>query len=120
MIVGLHQNKNVMQTFEEYEREAAKTAIYPFKGSRSSAALSYTGLGLAGEAGEVAGKISKFIRDGELDKRKIALELGDTLWFLTACANELGYTLQDIAQMNYVKLSRRLEEGTLRGSGDTR
>ena len=120
MIVGLHQNKNVMQTFEDYEREAAKTAIYPGKGSGTGMALAYTALGLIGEAGEATEKIKKFIRDGNLDKRLVALELGDVLWYLTALANEVGYSLQDIAQMNYVKLSRRLEEGTLRGSGDTR
>ena len=100
-----------MKTFEEYEREAAKTAIYPGKGSGTGMALAYTALGLIGEAGEATEKIKKFIRDGTLDKRLVALELGD---------DEVGYTLQDIAQMNYVKLSRRLEEGTLRGSGDTR
>lgn len=85
----------------------------------------YTTLGLAGEAGEVANKVKKILRDsdGALDddsKRRIADELGDTLWYLTRTAVELGYSLEEIAAMNIQKLTDRNARGTIQGSGDIR
>lgn len=106
--------------FDEYETIIAETAVYPNAGSGSSMALAYTALGLTGEAGEFSEKVKKRIRDGVFDARLAAKELGDVLWYLTASAKELGYSLQDIAEMNMVKLLSRKERGTLHGSGDTR
>ncbi len=105
-------------TFNEYQRRASETSIYPLH-----AGLYYTALGLAGEAGEVAGKVSKVVRDdnGVLTEEKRAAimdELSDVLWFLGACATEAGYTLEEVAAHNLVKVYRRLLNGTLVGSGD--
>lgn len=85
----------------------------------------YPALGLAGEAGEVADKVKKVIRDkeGTLDyatRREIAFELGDVLWYLAREAEEMGYTLAEIATMNIDKLNDRKIRGTLQGSGDNR
>jgi NTP pyrophosphatase (non-canonical NTP hydrolase) len=110
----------MLKTFEEYEGIISETAIYPDVGKGSSMALSYAALGLTGESGEYAEKVKKYIRDGVFDKRLAAKELGDVLWYLTASARELGYSLQDIAEMNAVKLLERKRLGMLQGNGDER
>jgi NTP pyrophosphatase (non-canonical NTP hydrolase) len=85
----------------------------------------YPILGLTGEAGEVANKFKKVIRDkdGVIDVQsnlEMAMELGDVLWYVSALATDLGYSLEDIAKMNINKLESRRERGTLQGSGDHR
>ena len=106
--------------FKEYEEIINKFATYPEAGKGTTLALAYCALGLTGESGEYAEKVKKLIRDGKLDKPLAAKELGDVLWYLTRSANELGYTLTDIAEINLVKLTSRQERGVLQGSGDER
>lgn len=94
--------------FEEYQNEAKQTALYPKRLSN----LEYPTLGLAGEAGEVANIVKKIQRDhkGEITKeirRKLKGELGDVLWYISACADELNLTLQEIAEFNVEKLAKR-------------
>lgn len=106
-----------------YQREAATTAIYP--GSGTPLGLYYASLGLAGEAGEVAGKVSKIIRDDMgtvTEERRAALvsELGDVLWYVAALADELDADLVMIADVNLRKLRRRADCGVLGGEGDER
>lgn len=110
-------------TLDEYQRKAMNTAIYPDPGL--PVGLYYTALGLAGEAGEVANKVKKVIRDngGVLDgQRRLAIsrEVGGVLWYCAALANELGYTLGDIAADNLDVLASRAERGVISGSGDNR
>lgn len=88
-------------------------------------AIAYQTLGLVGEAGEVAEKIKKVIRDkgGIVDdetKKGIMKELGDVLWYLTQLATELGVTLDETAEMNLEKVRGRLENGKIHGDGDDR
>lgn len=109
-----------MQTFNQYESIIEETAIYPEAGTGSKLSLAYTALGLTGEAGEFSEKVKKWVRDGKMDKTLAVKELGDVLWYVTASARELGYTLQDVAEINTVKLLARKNAGTLQGSGDTR
>ena len=105
----------------DYQQLAMKTAIFP-----KNESFSYTALGLAGEAGEIANKVKKFIRDGydkenfEEKKIELASEIGDVLWYCSALARDLGFDLASIAQENYTKLSGRKERGTIGGNGDTR
>ena len=108
-------------TLNEYQNEAKKTAIYPNQGKN----IVYPTLGLAGEAGEVADKVGKIIRDKdyELDDETrvmLAKEVGDVLWFVSQLSWELGYTLEEIADMNIKKLRARKERGVISGSGDER
>ena len=108
----------------DYQDEAIKTA----KWTNSQIALdpiAYCALKLAGEAGEVAEKIKKMVRDdgGELsDERRAALskELGDVLWYVAQIATEAGLELDVIAEENIAKLMSRRERGVLSGSGDER
>ena len=98
-----------------YERLAKTTAIFP-----KEKALEYLALGLTSEAGEVAGKIKKIIRDGKGNKEAIAYEIGDVLWYCAVLASELGVELNEIMRKNLEKLQARKEKGTLQGSGDKR
>lgn len=53
-------------------------------------------------------------------KTMIKKELGDVLWYLTALANELGLSLEEIMEANYTKLMKRKEQDKIKGSGDDR
>lgn len=106
---------------KEYEALAWETAIYPNAGTD----LTYPALGLCGEAGEVAEKVKKILRDKggvvtDEDRKEIAKELGDVCWYLNALAHTLGVPLSDILQANVDKLRSRKERQVLQGSGDNR
>ena len=80
---------------------------------------------MTGEAGEVADKVKKVIRDrgGVFDadtREAIKLELGDVLWYVAQLASELGYDLDEVAEANLQKLSSRAARGRIGGSGDQR
>lgn len=112
-------------SFDEYQRKAATTAIYPEAGQGTIKALTYLGLGLASEAGEVSGKVKKVMRDsdGEISetvRQDLLKEVGDNLWYLAQVANELGVSLGSLAQANLDKLLDRKDRGVLGGSGDNR
>ena len=77
-------------------------------------------LGLVGEAGEVAEKIKKVVRDKEFSKTEVEKELGDVLFYVTALANYIGSNLQTVANVNLKKLHDRRDRNKLHGSGDNR
>lgn len=94
--------------FEEYQEAASRTALYPNRLKN----LEYPTLGLAGEAGEVANIVKKIQRDfgGQITdeiRLKLKDELGDVLWYISACTDELGLTLNEIAEYNVAKLAER-------------
>lgn len=101
-----------------YQMQAKKFAIYP-----EHMKVVYPALGLAGEAGEVADKVKKIYRDDRTDARflaEIAKEIGDVMWYCAALANDLGFDLQQVAEMNIYKLKSRKAAGKITGSGDDR
>jgi len=107
-------------TFDEYQQLALKTAVYP-----KDSAIAYTTLGLCSEAGEVADKLKKLIRDGESEYTddfyaSVAKELGDVLWYIASLSHELGFSMEEVARMNYNKLKDRYERDQISGSGDER
>lgn len=108
-------------TATEYQQKASETAIFP-----KEKALEYITLGLTGEAGEIANKVKKLIRDGadketfEQKKIEIGYELGDVLWYCAMLAREVDINLGHIMEKNIEKLHSRKERGTLGGSGDNR
>ncbi len=100
--------------FDEYQRLARMTAIYPDQGEN----YLYPVLGLLSEAGEVAGHIKLVVRDhdGKVDhsaRQDLCCELGDVLWYLSQAAYELGLSLDDVAKQNLAKLKVRQHAGTL-------
>lgn len=104
----------------DYQKAALSTAIYPNDNN-----ISYLALAICGEAGELADKVKKVIRDKQglfyiPDLTAIAMELGDILWYAANLAKVLGYDLSDIAQLNIEKINGRVERGTIHGTGDNR
>lgn len=109
--------------FNEYQRKTDKTAVYPQETLLD--AVLYTTLGLAGEAGEVANKVKKILRDydGEITdttREIVASEIGDVLWYCAQLAGQLNISLDEIAHENLEKLSKRQNNGTIKGNGDKR
>lgn len=114
-------------TLDEYQTEATELAFY-------STSVLYPTLGLAGEAGEVADKIKKLMRDSDIDftadnpadeigymeKRNIALEVGDIIWYCANLLNDIDYSLEEAALMNLEKLKDRRDRNVMSGSGDHR
>jgi NTP pyrophosphatase (non-canonical NTP hydrolase) len=104
----------------EYQDAAKRTAIYA-----EHHRVIYPALGLASEAGEVAGKIKKVLRDQSGDFAQAPTdalkdELGDVLWYVAVLAADLGLSLDQIARDNLAKLQSRLARGCLGGAGDVR
>lgn len=104
----------------EFQRQALQTAIYP-----QELKTIYPLIGITGETGEVAEKVKKVIRDrnglfSKSDRLEIAKELGDVLWYLSVLANDLGYSLDEVAALNIEKIRSRNERGKLHGNGDNR
>lgn len=111
-----------IEGFNDYQNLASRTAKFsPGKVD----GLTYTALGLNGEAGEVAELIKKMLRDdgGKLSperRQKLLYELGDVLWYLSQNARLANLTLQDVAEANIEKLTSRRERGKIHGDGDNR
>ncbi len=108
--------------FDDYQKQAIGTALNP---KRDFNALMYRTLGLVGEAGEVAEKMKKVLRDKESkmnsqDKEDLIKELGDVLWYLQALADILEVPLSEIAEKNLEKIHSRKKRGVTKGSGDNR
>jgi len=102
--------------FKQYNDFVKGMKIYPEKH-----AIIYPALGLAGESGEIAEKVKKYLRgDRELDREGLLKELGDPLWYIASLADDLGYTLEDVVRVNMEKLSSRKERNVLHGDGDNR
>jgi NTP pyrophosphatase (non-canonical NTP hydrolase) len=101
--------------FREYQRKAVSFAIYP-----ATHKVLYPALGLCGETGEVAEKVKKQVRDGVFNRHEVAKELGDVLWYLSNLANDIGYNLDEVADINIEKLTSRKNRDKIKGSGDNR
>lgn len=107
--------------FAEYEERAARTAIYP-----RNYAIIYPALGLASEAGEVAGKVKKMIRDGNMDPYALHKEIGDVMWYIAALCHDLSVeygldlSLNKAAETNLAKLADRASRNAIQGNGDNR
>ena len=107
-------------TVNEYQNEALKTKIY-----KTSMNIIYPTLKLNGEAGEVAEKVGKCMRDNNgifTDEIKLAIayEIGDVIWYCSALSNDIGFTLDEICKLNIEKLQKRKAENKIHGEGDNR
>src|SRR4030043_1958375 len=99
---------------EEYQKLAYNTALETAKNP------AYMVANLTSEAGEVAGKYAKWIRDGVLDEAGMQKEVGDVLWQIAGLSTVMGWSLADLASKNLQKLAARQMNNTLKGSGDER
>jgi NTP pyrophosphatase (non-canonical NTP hydrolase) len=110
-----------IESINDYQKKSRKT----WSLIKTDHPIVYPTLGLANEAGEVAGKIKKIFRDrqGEIseeDRQSLKGELGDVLWYLAQICTELDLTLEEVAEYNITKLYDRLERGQIGGDGDNR
>lgn len=93
----------------EYQRLAQRTAAPDLELNQ---ALTIGGLGIAGEAGEVADHIKKIVfHQHDLDKAKLAEEMGDVLWYIALLCNALDISLGDVMAANIRKLEARYPAG---------
>ena len=109
-------------TFNDYQKRALTTVIS--NRDKFKDTLHWV-LGINGEAGEVAEKVKKIIRDKDgkitaADRQELAKEIGDVLWYLAVFAHDLGFSFDEVAQANLKKLQSRKARGALSGSGDNR
>lgn len=90
----------------EYQKLAMRTA------SKQCKNLSNVGLGLTGEAGEVADIIKKYLHQGhKLNKAHLANELGDICWYVALACETIGISLDDVLMNNIKKLKERYPNG---------
>lgn len=101
--------------FNSYQDMASETAVY-----KAEHQVIYPALGLSAEAGEVANKVKKILRDGKFDRAAIADEVGDCLWYIAALCRDLNIDMAELAKNNLRKLYDRKERGVIQGSGDNR
>ena len=118
-------------TATEYEQQAHRTIA-----NSPAENITYLGFGLMAEAGEVADKIAKAVRRGDIVINNneivsfrgdafrftgdIADELGDVLWFVAMMARRLGLSLEEVMRRNLDKLADRQARGVIIGDGDSR
>lgn len=111
--------------FDEYQERSGRTELDIARPVPGTEKIIYNALALAGESGEIAGKVSKIMRDKggnfTLDNRiDLLKESGDVLWHLTRLIVALGGNFEGVAEINLAKLRSRQERGVLGGSGDSR
>lgn len=110
---------------DDYSKQALTTLTPDYNYGDITPQLMGQVLGLSDESGEVLGKFKKLLRDkqgvmSDEDKKEIIKEIGDVLWYVSSVTHLLGYSLDDVAQMNLDKLASRKQRGQIKGSGDNR
>lgn len=94
--------------FDDYQREAQRTARADMD---FNTRLAVAALGLAGEAGEAADAIKKHLGQGhDLDTLRVLGEMGDVLWYLAELATILDADLSAVARLNQAKLAIRYRD----------
>lgn len=125
--------KTTTMTLNEYQKQAMTTCMDTCQN------FSYMFTNLVGEVGELASKVAKAVRKGQISidynelnpiqmskeeenafDEGLMLEAGDVLWQLAGLCNYMGWTLQDVAHANLDKLASRKQRGVIDGSGDNR
>ncbi len=107
--------------YSDYQEWTESMALYPrVQEDPKIVEALYLGNGLSEEAGEVAGHIKKWHRDGKIDRKKVLLEMGDTIWYLSQLCNLFEISITDVMTLNMAKLEDRRDRNKLRGSGSDR
>ena len=96
-------------TINEYQK-LAMTTLNPELSKKDL--LINSVMGLCGESGEAIDIVKKWLAQGhELDKAKLAKELGDIAWYLAETATALDVSLEEVLERNIEKLRSRYPEG---------
>jgi NTP pyrophosphatase (non-canonical NTP hydrolase) len=95
--------------FGRYQSDAARTMS---SHGLTKESLAIAGLGLTGEAGEVADLVKKHVGHGhELNRERLLEEAGDVLWYLAMLCTLLEADLGTVAAANIEKLKKRYPSG---------
>lgn len=101
-----------MKTLLDYHAACLRTAAVPGENGVTEKRQMVWGLGIAGEAGEVADILKKHYGHGKpFDRAHFIQELGDVLWYVTALAYSVGSDLEEVARVNDAKLRARYPDG---------
>lgn len=115
---------DVYQKFTQSLAAYNEDVFYKIGDEYHKAPWTYPATALAEEAGEVAGKIAKYVRKSDTDintlRENIKKELGDVMYQLSETARQFGFSLSEIVEGNVSKLTDRQERGVLIGEGDNR
>ena len=114
----IHAQREHVPSFDEYQKFTTTTARYP-----TEEAIGYLALGLNGEAGEVAEKVKKYIRDDtpfDVFMPAVIKELGDVMWYVAQLAHTFNVDLSTVAALNMDKLQSRVDRDKVHGDGDDR
>jgi len=99
-------------TINEYQQMALRTESSLDEQKLHHKRLLQGLMGLNGEAGECIDVLKKHLfQDHWFDREHLAKELGDVAWYLAISADAIGYTLEEIFQMNVEKLKSRYPDG---------
>ncbi len=105
-LINAYESRKHEMVPNEYQKQAMRVSTDKCRN------LSNVGLGITGEAGEVADLIKKHLYQGhELDKNYLAHELGDVVWYVALACETIGYNLEDVLRMNIEKLWMRYPDG---------
>lgn len=109
-------------TFDEYQKSALKTAQNDYGPLIQTTIWA---MGVAGEAGEVIEKWKKIVayKEGKVsdeDRKELAKELGDVVWYIAVMCHSLGLSFEEVIQGNLVKLADRQKRNVIKGAGDRR
>jgi NTP pyrophosphatase (non-canonical NTP hydrolase) len=107
-------------TLKEYQELCKRTANPQ---TDKAKALSNYGLGVAGEAGDLAGCIKKTLFHANDQTAGVRENIGDTMWYLSMICNEMGWNFEEVLGENIEKLRKRYPEGFTEknaGRGGTR
>jgi len=112
-------------TFDEYQKKALTTAYTDPNYVQTLMDKTIWVMGIAGEAGEIVEKWKKAVayREGKFDEAQLAdfkKELGDVVWYIAVLAESLGWTLEEVMQLNVKKLADRKKRDVIKGAGDNR
>jgi NTP pyrophosphatase (non-canonical NTP hydrolase) len=104
--------RNLMN-FDDYQVAALRTAKRTLSGTPArEREVLILGLGIAGEAGEVADLLKKGIgHEHGVDRDKLCEEIGDVIWYCAALADSYGLTLSKVVDVNVTKLLTRYPNG---------
>ncbi|MGJ5029068.1 nucleoside triphosphate pyrophosphohydrolase family protein [Bradyrhizobium sp. HKCCYLS2038] len=104
-------------TIDEYADWAAGVAgVEP---APSTDKLSYLGLGLVGETGEVADHIKKLLRDGGLDSDGFTEELGDVIYYWACLCVASGQKPSALLAKSREKIAHRIANTAPPNGGDS-
>lgn len=108
-----HYESVRMMTPNDYQKACLRTeSVAPNLENNQYARILQGLMGLNGEAGECIDILKKVLFQGhDLDKERLAGELGDVAWYLAVSADAIGYDLETIFKKNIEKLNERYPDG---------